>query len=91
MTAATAEEAEQVFRTNDIDAAIVDHGLPGIDGSTLSLHLKGIKPVPVIMLSGNPDLKPAPGAVDLFLAKPQNPTELLNAIGQLIGAGEPPN
>ena len=84
VTAATAEEAEMVFRENAVDVVIVDHGLPGIDGSRLALYLKKIKPVPVIMLSGNPDLKPPSGAVDVFLAKPQNPSDLLRAIGKMV-------
>lgn len=88
VTAATADEAEKAFRENAVDVVIVDHGLPGVDGSTLALQLKKIRSVPVIMLSGNPDLKPSPGAVDLFLAKPQNPADLLNAIGKLVGRGE---
>lgn len=91
VTASTADEAEEVFRDNTVDVVIVDHGLPGIDGSTLALDLKKIKPVPVIMLSGNPDLKPSTGAVDLFLAKPQNPADLLNAIEKLVGCGETEN
>lgn len=85
LNATTSEEAEEVFRNNDVDAAIVDHGLPGVDGTTLALRLKSIRNVPVVMFSGNPEVNPAAGTVDLFLAKPQPPESLLKALAQLLG------
>lgn len=85
VTASTSTEAERVFSQDAVDIVIVDHGLPGMDGSTLAAHLKAIRNVPVLMLSGNPDLQPTPGTVDLFLVKPQGPDELLAAMQQLAG------
>jgi DNA-binding response OmpR family regulator len=84
LTAESAEAAEVVFRENTVDGVIVDYGLPGVDGKVLAHRLKKIKQVPVILLSGDPDLDPG-GSVDLFLPKPQEPQELLQAIKRMVG------
>ncbi len=86
VTASTSTEAERVFCQESVDVVIVDHGLPGVDGLTLAGLLKAIRRVPVLMLSGNPDLKPQAGAVDRFLLKPQSPEELLAAMQELTSA-----
>ncbi len=84
LTASTSTQAERAFAQESVDIVIVDHGLPGVDGFTLARQLKSIHNVPVLMLSGNPDLKPQPGAVDRFLLKPQSPEDLLAAMQELI-------
>lgn len=85
VTASTSMEAKRIFREDSVDIVIVDHGLPGMDGSTLATELKSIRNVPVLMLSGNQDLKPASGAVDRFLLKPQSPDDLLAVMEELAG------
>jgi DNA-binding response OmpR family regulator len=86
LDAANAEQAERKFRGNPIDMVIVDHGLPGVTGAELAGILKRIRPVQVIMLSGNPDLKAEPMNVDLLLPKPQQIPALLAAMQGLFEA-----
>jgi two-component system, OmpR family, KDP operon response regulator KdpE len=82
--ATNAQEAELKFRGNPISMVIVDHGLPGINGSMLAGHLKAIRNVLVLMLSGNPEVKEKPADVDLLLAKPQQVPDLLAAMAKLF-------
>jgi two-component system, OmpR family, phosphate regulon response regulator PhoB len=84
LQAENADQAERKFRSNPIDLVIVDHGLPGISGGELAGLLKQIRPVLVIMLSGNPDLKTTPAEVDLLLPKPQQIPALLAAMQGLF-------
>jgi len=86
LEAANAEQAQRKFRSNPIDLVILDHGLPGVTGSEVAGILKRIRPVQVIMLSGNPDLKAAPVNVDLLLPKPQQIPALLAAMQGLFDA-----
>src|SRR6266498_5944891 len=81
-------QAEHAFSTESIDLVIVDHGLPGVNGSELAAHLKNIRPVSVLMLSGSPDLHSKPDSVDLLLAKPIAPEELLSAVANLLSITE---
>jgi two-component system, OmpR family, KDP operon response regulator KdpE len=84
IAASNFEEAERAFAANHIDLVVLDHGLPGIDGSSLAVHLKRIRPVTVLMLSGSVELTDTPESVDLLLPKPQAPDALLAAIATLI-------
>jgi DNA-binding response OmpR family regulator len=84
MTAATLQESEAVCSAFKMDVIILDHGLPGINGSELACRLKSLRPVPVVMLSGNPELEGKPDSVDLLLAKPQYPPDLLAAVKGII-------
>ena len=86
LEAANAEQAECKFRSNPIDMLLVDHGLPGITGSEIAGQLRGIRNLPVLMLSGNPELKEVPANVDLLLPKPCPVHELLRTIEQLFDA-----
>ena len=82
--ALNADEAEQQFREHAIDLLLVDHGLQGASGAELAARLSTIRPVLVLMLSGNPELRTKPLQVDLLLPKPQPVPELLAAIERLL-------
>jgi two-component system phosphate regulon response regulator OmpR len=86
LKAQDSQQAEQQFVGNDVDLVIVDHGLPGISGSVVAERLKQIKSVPVLMLSGNPELKGKPDSVDLLLPKPQSIPDLLASIAEMFEA-----
>ena len=83
--ATNAADAEREFRQHAVDLVIVDHGLVGITGAELATHLKAIRNVRVLMMSGNPELKEKPASVDLLLPKPQQVPELMAAITSLFG------
>jgi DNA-binding response OmpR family regulator len=84
LPAQNAEQAKRKFRNNPIDMLVLDHGLPGISGSEIATQLKLVRPVLVLMLSGNPELTEIPKDVDVLLAKPQPVASLLTAIQQLF-------
>jgi DNA-binding response OmpR family regulator len=84
VTASNHDEAVQAFRANLVDLVILDHGLPGISGTDLAAHLKTVRPVAILMLSGNPDLAGKPESVDILLPKPQEPEALLNTMAELL-------
>jgi two-component system phosphate regulon response regulator OmpR len=84
ITASKFEEAERAFAADHIDLVVVDHGLPGTSGASLSRHLKNIRPVPILMLSGNVELGAKPDCVDVLLPKPQAPDVLLETIERLL-------
>jgi two-component system, OmpR family, KDP operon response regulator KdpE len=84
VTATEFNEAERVFVLNQIDLVILDHGLPGINGTDLAAHLKRIRAVVVVMLTGNTELTEKLDVVDLLLAKPQLPEHLLCEIAKLL-------
>jgi len=86
LEAENAEQAEQKFRDNLVDVVLVDHGLPGMNGSEVAQHLKLIRKVLVVMLTGNPELKGVPESVDLLLTKPQEIPALLESLDRLITA-----
>jgi two-component system KDP operon response regulator KdpE len=86
-TAENFDQAEYAFSADPVDLVIVDHGLPGVNGTALAAHLKNIRPVLVLMLSGSPDLHIKPDSVDLLLPKPIAPEALLKAVAGLLANG----
>ena len=82
--APSSAQAESYFRDKVVDLVIVDHGLPGITGEVLAAQLKALRSVPVLMMSGNPELKEKPYSVDLLLPKPQKVEDLLDSVEYLI-------
>jgi DNA-binding response OmpR family regulator len=85
LEAANAEQAESKFRSNPIDMVLVDHGL-GITGSEVAGQLRAIRSVPVLMLSGNAELKEVPANVDLLLPKPYPVRDLFAAMEKLFAS-----
>ncbi len=87
-TASTGEKALSTARKVNIDAALIDLKMPGMDGIKLLTKIKEQCPgVMVIMLTGHGGVKEAVeviklGAVD-FLEKPFSPEELRARVSQL--------
>jgi DNA-binding response OmpR family regulator len=86
LSAETAKQAQEQFARNDVDLVIVDHGLPGISGTELAEQFKQVRNIPVLMLSGNPQLQGKPDSVDVLLAKPCSVPELFEAIDRLLAS-----
>ena len=84
LTASNFEESKRAFAAEHIDLVVVDHGLPGINGTAIAAHLKNIRAVTVLMLSGSVELGEKPESVDLLLPKPVAPQELLDAVARLL-------
>jgi signal transduction histidine kinase len=79
-------DAAVAHAAEDLDVAVVDINLPGKSGIQLLQELTAEKYVPVIMITGEPNLSVLPeivrsGAYD-FIAKPIVKDVLLNAVGR---------
>ena len=84
VTASTPEEALRLLSEDAIDLAVVDHWLTESTGTALAVQMKAVRNVPIIMFTGDPDLKDAPEPVDLLLGKPQVPEDLLAFVAALL-------
>jgi PAS domain S-box-containing protein len=91
---ASASEALRVAAGMSFDLIVSDIGLPQMDGHQLLKRLREmphLRDVPAIALSGYAAAKDATAALDagfnLHLAKPIEPSELVNAIEQLLRKG----
>src|SRR5258708_39087617 len=55
LTASGGKEGMEIFRSNLVDAVVVDYSMSGMDGGIVAAQVKKIKPrIPVIMLSAYP-------------------------------------
>jgi CheY-like chemotaxis protein len=87
VTATTAEQALSLFQLAQFDLVVADYFLGSETGEDLARKLKLQRPhVGVLMLSGSPDV--AISAADAFLVKGGNPRSLIDAVEELLGAGE---
>ena len=84
VAASTPEEALRLLSENAVDLVVVDHWLTETTGTALAVQMKAIRSIPIIMFTGDPDLKDAPEPVDLLLGKPQVPEDLLGFVAALL-------
>jgi CheY-like chemotaxis protein len=94
LTATTPESALAISDQVEIDLAVLDYNFPGhISGEELARELRARKPgMPLIMLSGYPELPASAGAsVDVLLIKGAGRADdLLKAIASLLQLSESP-
>jgi PAS domain S-box-containing protein len=86
LTASGGKEGLDIFRSNLVDAVVVDFSMPDMDGGTVAAHVKRIKPrIPVIVLSGYRGAQETlNGVVDLFIKKGGEPKDFLSRLESLI-------
>ena len=88
LEAQSAEEALDIFRSNHVDAVVMDYWLsgPGGNGTALAEQIKRLRPkTPVLMLSGFGALPGESSIVDLWLNKAHiEPQELVAEVQRLI-------
>jgi CheY-like chemotaxis protein len=82
----SASAAMEIFRTQHVDAVVMDYWLSGSNGTSVAEEMKRLRPrIPVVMLSG---FSPLPGegvVVDAWLRKAAvEPEEVVNTVRQLI-------
>ena len=88
-TAGTPEDALRVCAREQIDLVLTDYQLPGMSGVALGWLLKRNQPdLPVVLVTGAPELEADSRGVDLVLPKPMEARELLSAIGELLGPAQ---
>jgi CheY-like chemotaxis protein len=99
VTASDAAEALSVIEQQSLpDAAILDIGLPGMDGYELAAELRtrlGVRLPPLIALTGYAQSTDRERALQsgfrAHFAKPVDPKELIAALDSLLpGEGTPP-
>jgi PAS domain-containing protein len=75
-----------IFRSNLVDAVVVDYSMPDMDGGIVAAHVKRIKPrIPVIMLSAYPGAQEiVNGVIDAFIEKGGDPKDLLGRLKSLL-------
>jgi DNA-binding response OmpR family regulator len=83
LTASTADEAERSFVADSVDVVILFEGDPGIHGGALATHLKRIRRVKILMVTGTPPRTGFPMSVDNLLLIPQSPSALLDAVASI--------
>lgn len=93
------ERAEDVLRTESFDAAIIDIGLPGIDGLELTRRLRKptmpSAPMPVLILTARDALhdrvQGLDGGADDYMVKPFELPELLARLRALLRRSQAAN
>src|SRR6266567_9618463 len=86
------DEGLRLFRSNAVDAVVVDYQMPGMNGDVVAAKMKRIKAqVPIMMLSAyGPLPKNKLRSVDSFVSKSQPPSILLSTLQNLLNDGHKP-
>jgi CheY-like chemotaxis protein len=79
-------KALEIFRTLNVDAAVLDYQMPGMNGGELAEAMKSIRPgFPVMIVSALPWLpKDAPRCIDAFFSKGDSNSALTDKITDLV-------
>ena len=85
--ARTAGAAMDIFRSQRIDAVLMDYWLSGTNGTKIAEEMKRLNPrTPIIMLSGFSSLPGEGTVVDAWLRKGEvAPEDIINEVQRLIG------
>jgi CheY-like chemotaxis protein len=80
------KQALELCRTRNIDAAVLDYQMPGMNGGELAEAMKRIRPrIPVMIVSALPWLpEDAPACIDAFVSKCAPNSALIDTIAQLV-------
>jgi len=87
LTAKSGAEALETFRSEAVDAVVLDYWLPGTNGIKIATEFKSLKlHVPIVMLSGSETiLDEVVGRVDRWLVKGNiEPKDLLSTLDDLL-------
>jgi CheY-like chemotaxis protein len=70
------------FASAQVDLAVLDYSMPGLDGMEVARTMRGINPVlPIIMVSGRPECPPAAKSwINVYLVKVQDFDKLVRHI-----------
>jgi CheY-like chemotaxis protein len=87
LQARSASAALELFRSEHVDAVVMDYWLSGTNGTAVAEEMKRLHPrIPIVMLSGYSSLPGEGAVVDAWLRKAQaEPEEIVNAVRTLIG------
>jgi CheY-like chemotaxis protein len=92
LEASGGDEGLKLFRSNTVDAVVLDYQMPGMNGDVVAAKMKRIKStVPIMMLSAYEPLpKNKLKAVDAFLSKSQPTAKLLTNLQHMIDGRSKP-
>jgi CheY-like chemotaxis protein len=92
LQASGGDEGLKLFRSNTVDAVVLDYQMPGMNGDVVAAKMKRIKStVPIMMLSAyGPLPKNKLKAVDAFLSKSQPTAKLLTNLQHMIDGRSKP-
>jgi len=84
--ARTAKEAMEIFRSNHIDAVVMDYWLSVENGTAIAEQMKALRPrTPIAMLSGFSSLPGEGAVVDAWLRKAEvQPEDLVREVKRLV-------
>jgi two-component system, chemotaxis family, CheB/CheR fusion protein len=92
LTAASASEGFEVFKSNDVDLVVTDHLLGRGTGTKMAADMRRLKPaVPIIILSGTTEVPGGLENADAFLSKTEGPARLLSQVEILLLKRQPGN
>lgn len=86
-TASDGAEAIEKLRGGDVRLVLLDLAMPGVDGWQFLARREseaGFPRAPVVLLSGLPFIRDAPGVAD-FIRKPIDSDRLLDCVHRLCG------
>lgn len=89
LEAQSAETALEQFRSQRVDAVVMDYWLSGTNGTAVAEEMKRLSPrTPIVMLSGFSSLPGETAIVDAWLRKAEvQPEELVEEVQRLIDRG----
>src|SRR5258708_10089016 len=94
LTASSAKEALHLFESwpdLQVDVALVDIVMPGMNGADLALKLHELRPtLPIIFMSAyseNPELRPPDWRNVIFIAKPFTSMALARKVREVLDGG----
>ena len=92
LQASGGDQGLKLFRSNTVDAVVLDYQMPGMNGDVVAAKMKRIKStVPIMMLSAYEPLpKNKLKAVDAFLSKSQPTAKLLTNLQNMIDGRSKP-
>jgi CheY-like chemotaxis protein len=88
LTALSGPEGLELFRSNPVEAVVLDYAMPGMDGGQVAEELKHLNPmIKILLLSAYVDLpETALKWVDSRVVKGMSPTSFLAELKQLLSS-----
>ncbi|PYX38807.1 MAG: hypothetical protein DMG75_02810 [Acidobacteria bacterium] len=90
ITATSADDGIELFKTSDIDLVVTDHLMGRATGTKMAAEIKRLKPgIPIIVLSGTTNIPEGLESADFFLPKTEGPEKLLEKVRELLALNRP--
>src|SRR5580698_3511065 len=92
LEASGGDEGLKLFRSQAVDAVVLDYQMPGMNGDVVAAKMKSINShVPIMLLSAYEPLpKNKLKSVDSFLSKSQPPSMLVSTLQEMLSEGHKP-